>query len=70
MAGSGVYVSLSLLGRALAQSKRGTQLARRLMDMLWDHETLAYSTISPRATSSYHQLDPNTIRAIEGPLLF
>lgn len=65
MPGSGVYVSLPMLTWALDSSKTGTQLARKLMDMLWDRQTLACSTLTPRA-SNYHQLDQNTIRAIEG----
>ena len=67
MPGSGVYVSLPMLTWALDSSKTGTQLARKLMDMLWDRQTLACSTLTPRA-SNYHQLDQNTIRAIEGRL--
>ena len=66
MAGSGVYVSLRRLGRALATSSSGTQLARKLMAMLWDRETLACSSPSPRPQSHYHPLDPGTVRAIEG----
>jgi len=49
-------------------AKSGTQLARKLMDLFWDKDTLAKSTLTPKSKHHYQQLDPNIIKAIEGML--
>ncbi len=53
---------------ARKDARSGTQLARKLMDVFWDKDTLAKSTLTPRSKFQYQQLDPKTIKAIEGVL--
>ena len=66
--GSGVYVTLPRLEEALREAKNGSQLARKLMEAIWDRETLARS--SPSSKSKYRQLDPNVTNTIIGmPML-
>lgn len=64
--GSGVYVPVYKLEEAKREAKTGTQLARKLMDVFWDKDTLARSTLTPKSKFQYQQLDPKTIKAIEG----
>ena len=59
-------MTLPRLEEARREAKNGTQLARKLMDAFWDHETLARSSLSNK---KYQQLDPNVINAIEGIIL-
>ena len=66
--GSNVYIPVYKLDEAKREAKTGTQLARKLMDVFWDKDTLARSTLTPKSKFAYQQLDPKTIKAIEGIL--
>ena len=66
VSGSGVYILTQSLMEARKDARSGTQLARKLMDIFWDKDTLAKSTLTPRSKFQYQQLDPKIIKAIEG----
>ncbi|XP_064384821.1 uncharacterized protein LOC135333725 [Halichondria panicea] len=65
VSGSGVFVLTQSLMEARKDARSGTQLARKLMDVFWDKDTLAKSTLTPRSKFQYQQLDPKIIKAIE-----
>ena len=62
--GTNLFISATRLQQILSTVKTGKQLARKLMSVFWDRNTLARSTLSA-SSQHYEQLDPGTVAAIK-----
>ena len=66
--GTNLFISATRLQQILSTVKTGKQLARKLMSVFWDRNTLARSTLSA-SSQHYEQLDPSTVSAIKSKLI-